>query len=170
MIDTALFRGKRIATLRMVLTALLTLKRCGVWADPVHNLEQALRHEEGRSAVNKLLRARKALVMGTSMMEITTCGAVKPYSELLGGKLVAMLMASPQVVHDYRRGYRDAEVQIRSKMKREPVVRPAELVFLGTCGLYRVGASQYERIAIPAVDGAIRYRKLGETDGLGSAF
>ena len=34
------------------------------------------------------------------------CGAVPPYNALLGGKLVAMLAASPEVVLEYRRRYR----------------------------------------------------------------
>lgn len=35
-------------------------------------------------------------------------------------------------------------------MKGEPVVRSAELVYMGTTSLYRVGASQYNRLKLPA--------------------
>jgi hypothetical protein len=35
------------------------------------------------------------------MADITVCGAVQPYNAVLGGKLVAMLSASPEVVQAY---------------------------------------------------------------------
>ena len=37
----------------------------------------------------------KKTKIGSSMMDIIVCGAIPPYSEMLGGKLVSMLMASP---------------------------------------------------------------------------
>jgi hypothetical protein len=39
------------------------------------------------------------------MLELTTCGAIAPYNALLGGKLTALLMLSPEVSDDYRRRY-----------------------------------------------------------------
>jgi len=39
------------------------------------------------------------------MMDITTCGAVAPYNHLLGGKLVSMLICSPEVVEYYKDKY-----------------------------------------------------------------
>jgi hypothetical protein len=61
---------------------------------------------------------------------------VPPYNELLGGKLVAMLMTSPEVVLEYRRRYGGIPSVIASSMAGRPVVRPADLVFLGTTSLY----------------------------------
>ena len=103
-------------------------------------------------------------------MDIIVCGAIPPYNELLGGKLVAMLMASPQVIHDYARRYSGQASEIASRLAGRAVVRSADLVFLGTTSLYHVGSSQYERIRIPGPrSGEITYRSLGYTEGYGSA-
>ncbi|MGZ5889512.1 MAG: Druantia anti-phage system protein DruA [Hyphomicrobium sp.] len=42
---------------------------------------------------------------GIAVADITVCGAVQPYNAILGGKLVAMLAASPEIVLEYRRRY-----------------------------------------------------------------
>ena len=110
--------------------------------------------------------------MGIAMADITVCGAVPPYNPILGGKLVAMLAASPEVVEAYRRRYRDAESEIASSMAGRPIVRPAELVFLGTTSLYGVASSQYNRVRVPAdrvggrPEAVIRYLELGRSEGV----
>ena len=166
--SSAMYTEKRVKTVSRVLHSVATLRTFGVWDDPATGLPRALDDEAGLSAVTRLVRNRKQLVFGTSMMEITTCGAVPPYGDLLVGKLVSMLMTTPQVIHDYRTLYRDAAVGIRSKTKGEVLVRPAELVLLGTCGLYRLGRSQYERVRAPYSSGEARFRYVGLTKGSGS--
>jgi hypothetical protein len=129
------------------------------------------------------------------MMEIVVCGAIAPYSYLLGGKLVAMLLASPEVVADYERRYGNQASTIASQVAGRDIKRAAHLVFLGTSSLYvdagdtaryeagkKKGfatksrfssASQYNRIRIPAsVAGGgekdeVRYECLGMTEGFG---
>jgi hypothetical protein len=122
-------------------------------------------------------------------MEIIVCGAIPPYNHLLGGKLVAMLMTSPQVINDYRRRYEGQASKIASTIAGEDVTRSANLVFLGTSSLYSSasdtkaetqpagqrrrysGASQYNRISIPASQfggtGQVAYECLGVTEGQG---
>jgi hypothetical protein len=103
------------------------------------------------------------------MMDIIVCGAIPPYSEMLGGKLVAMLMASPQVVREYREVYCDQPGQIASRLAGTSVVRAADLVFLTTTSLFHVGSSQYERLRIPGPRGReISFEHLGKTEGYGS--
>ncbi len=46
------------------------------------------------------------------MTDITVCGAVPPYNAILGGKLVAMLAAGPEMVEAYRERYQEAESEI----------------------------------------------------------
>ena len=53
-----------------------------------------------------MLRRIKQQAIAENVMEIITCGAVSPYQQLLGGKLVAMLMTSPQVVRDVKQAVR----------------------------------------------------------------
>jgi len=108
-----------------------------------------LQQDAGRKALRIGLHANKKTKIGSSMMDIIVCGAIPPYAEMLGGKLVAMLMASPQVVREYRASYGDQPSEIVSRVAGTRVVRPADLVFLTTTSLYHVGSSQYERIRIP---------------------
>jgi hypothetical protein len=108
------------------------------------------------------------------MMDITVCGAVAPYNSILGGKLVALLMASPDVVRAYTETYRTARSVIASAMAGRAVVRTPNLVLLGTTSLYGAGSSQYSRVRMPAeVAGGIpgtelSYHPLGRTAGFGS--
>ena len=69
-------------------------------------------------AINTAMRTIKSRRIGTNMLEITTCGAVPPYNSILGGKLVALLLLSPQVANDnFRRYGKDATI-IRSQLKK----------------------------------------------------
>jgi hypothetical protein len=108
------------------------------------------------------------------MMDITVCGAVAPYNHLIGGKLVSLLMASPDVVHAYNHRYRKASSVIASSIAGKPVQRKPHLVLLGTTSLYGAGASQYNRLRIPAdVAGGrpgdvVEFKELGKTVGYGS--
>lgn len=128
--------------------------------------------DEVRSALNIVVEALKARRSGANMLEVTTCGAVAPYGPLLGGKLVALLMMSPQVGADYRLVY-DSPSIISSQMLNRPVVRDNALVYLGTTSLYVHGSSQYNRLRLPANTFApdqpdLRYHPIGETRGFGT--
>lgn len=128
-----------------------------------------LKSEVGRKALRIALHSNKKTKIGSSMMDIIVCGAIPPYSEMLGGKLVAMLMASPQVVREYRASYGDQASEIGSRLAGTRVVRPADLVFLTTTSLYHVGSSQYERIRIPGRGNRqIAFEFIGHTEGYGS--
>ena len=103
------------------------------------------------------------------------CGAVEPYSQILVGKLVSMLAASPEVILAYRRRYAEKESEIASSMAGRPVIRPSHLVFLGTTSLYGVGSSQYNRLKMPATllgghtGEHIEYRQLGKSKSYGTS-
>lgn len=124
----------------------------------------------GLKAISSLLKRIKADRVGAAIAELTVCGALPPYSEILGGKLVAMLIASPEVRLEYRRRYGKSESVIASSMAGHAVVKSADLVFIGTTSLYGQRPSQYDRIAIPCGDGAqvLRYEYLGRTMGVGT--
>ena len=105
--------------------------------------------EYGNSAIRSALVAQKTQHIGSSLMELNVCGAIPPYNEILGGKLVALLATSPQVIHDYRERYASKASMIASRLKGADVFRPADLVYVGTTSLYYVGSSQYNRLKIP---------------------
>ncbi len=129
--------------------------------------------DEVRTAVNTAMSAIKGRRIGTNLLEITTCGAVAPYNRMLGGKLVALLLLSPQVAADNQRRYGRDPTIIRSQLKNARVVPDNTLVWLGTTSLFSHGSSQYERLRLPAGIIApdqpeIRYTYLGDTTGYGT--
>ena len=132
----------------------------------------ALGRDKVGSAINVVLEALKGRRAGANLLEITTCGAIAPYNRVLGGKLVALLMLSPQVGADYRRRYATPSI-ISSQMKNRPVTRDSTLVYLGTTSLYVHGSSQYNRLHLPAGtispdQESIRYNAIGRTSGFGT--
>jgi hypothetical protein len=103
------------------------------------------------------------------MADLTICGAVPPYNEILGGKLIALLMTSPEVIAEYRRRYGKAPSIIASSMAGRPVLRPAHLALIGTTSLYGQRPCQYDRIRFGHGADCIRYQFLGRTVGLGTS-
>ena len=170
--ETPLFRSKRAEILAVLLRARVALGKPGD-ALTAGGLQTLLRSPEKR----RTLRARrwaKSERVGIAMADISVCGAVAPYAALLGGKLVAMLLVSPEVVLAYQDRYAGAESVIASSMAGRAIVRPADLVLLGTTSLYGTEPTQYTRISVPseAVRGQqgepVRYRLLGRTEGYGT--
>src|SRR5229473_3354733 len=133
----------------------------------------------GRAAFLKVVRLARSMTVGTEIADLTVCGAVPPYNALLGGKLVAMLATSPEVVLEYKRRYQSLPSIIASSMAGRAIVRPANLVFVGTTSLYGERPNQYDRTSYPCdiVGGpkgeSVRYRYLtsrerSRTSGVGT--
>ncbi len=171
---TPLYRAKRAKTLAQLLQARMALRSSGFSRPTVAGLKRALAWGPGRKALSAILRRVKAENVGVSMMDITTCGAIAPYNILLGGKLVSVLLATPEVVNTYQKRYLAAPSLIASCMKGAPVIRQPKLVLLVTTSLYMSGSSQYNRIAVPAeaLGGKqghrIEYKYIGQTLGFGN--
>lgn len=112
---THLYRRKRAANLANTIRTLATYERANLRNEP-DRLSSFLQTEDGRRAVDTTLRRIKQRAVAENVMEIITCGAVAPYNQILGGKLVAMLMTSPQVVKDVRDRYEGKVSLIASGM------------------------------------------------------
>jgi len=172
---THLFRSRRALALGDLLRVRRIIDRYLGTPPTTTEVESLLADKEGRVAAAKILRRARANKVGIAMADITVCGAVAPYNAVLGGKLVAMLATSPEVIQAYRSRYERAESEIASSIAGRPIVRPADLVFLGTTSLYGVGSSQYNRVRIPAerLGGAagqeIRYVELGRSEAFGTS-
>src|SRR5206468_1736551 len=116
---------KRAQALADITFARLVFRKERFAESPIDALYRMLQTDDGRKALRIGLRANKKTKIGSSMMDIIVCGAIPPYAELLGGKLVAMLMASPQVVRDYQELYGDQAGEIASRLAGKKVIRPA---------------------------------------------
>ena len=90
-------------------------------------------------------------------MDAYVVGAVPPYSQLIGGKLVAALMGSREVKEAYERKYLGRKAVISGKENR------ARLVLLTTTSAMG-RSSLYNRLAIP---NGPRFMRIGETRGFG---
>ena len=169
----ALYRRKRAEQLGRLLSARRALQNILGEPNFSSRWHDFLNSESGQTAIRAAFLAQKSRHVGTSILELNVCGAIPPYNELLAGKLVALVALSPHVVSDYRQRYGNRPSDIASRLKGENVIRPAELVFLGTTSLYRAGTSQYNRLKLPAgllCSGApaVRWERLGETTGYGT--
>lgn len=167
--QSALYKRKRATALKKLLRAKRSLQalREGDLSNEVIR-RHLLTEKEPRRAARTALRDVKKQRIASSVMGITTCGALPPYNEVLGGKLVGLLMASPQIINDYREKYRDQVSVISSRMRGAAVQRPAELVMLDTTSLYAVGSSQYNRLKAPTARGTLAYEHIGQSLGHGS--
>lgn len=168
-----LYRSKRATSLADLLRTKLAL-RAADYTDPtLEHLGRALASAQGRRALARIVRAAKSQHVGIDMLDITTCGAVAPYNALLGGKLVSVLMMSPEIVAHYNRRYANAVSVIASGMAGRLVQRPPQLVLLGTTSLYGVASSQYNRLRVkanelPGARADMGFLRLGRTVGFGS--
>lgn len=171
--ETDLFRSKRCLALADLLRARAALKPF-LWPKPTaEGLREALGDPQGRRAIAAMLRRAKAESVGTEIADLAVCGAVAPYNAILGGKLVSMLAVSPAAVRAYRDKYSGYHSEIASAMAGRPIQRRANLAFIGTTSLYGSGASQYNRVRIPAavLGGAadIEFRQLGRSRAYGTS-
>lgn len=172
---THLFRSKRALALSTYLRARTVLDEAFAGKPTAEKLAALAKTGYGSDAIRRVLKKAKADRIGIAVADISVCGAVQPYNALLGGKLVAMMAASPEVVQQYRRRYAHAESEIASSMAGRSIVRASKLVLLGTTSLYGVGSSQYNRIKIPAerlggkAGHVVRYEELGRSEAFGTS-
>ena len=164
---TPLYRRKRAATLAGLLRALGYFRSVGLDRGQT-TLDECLKSDEGVRAVETTLRRIKQGVIASSVMEIITCGALPPYRDVLGGKLVAMLMTSSEVVEAFSSRYAGRVSLIASALAGRAVSRPARLALLTTSSLYALGSSQYNRIKVTVGARAVEYRRVGITDSFGT--
>lgn len=165
---TALYRRKRAAALADLYRAIGTLIQLG-FTDEGGDLGRALADPEGRRAIETALRRIKQEALASNVMELITCGAVPPYRGILGGKLVALMMLSPEVVLDVEQRYGDRVSIIASAMAGRPIRRPAKLALITTSSLYEAfGSSQYNRLRVDTEAGPLTYRKIARTKSFGT--
>lgn len=172
--ESYLFKSKRAYLLAELLAIRLIFQKNGFVEGTKRELERCMAVKEFSDAVEKLIRKVKSTHVGINMMDIIVCGSVAPYNHLLGGKLVCMLLMSPEVSQYYNEKYNEAISLIASSMSGKAVVRKPQLALLGTTSLYGLGSSQYNRIKIPSEElgglpgQKIEYRELGISEGYGS--
>jgi hypothetical protein len=164
---------KRAFEFARLLRARLTLRESRRGLTNPATTSAILKNESILVAINTALTAAKSNRVGTNILEITTCGAVAPYNVLLGGKLVALLLLSPEVADDYHRRYGARPAIISSQMKNAERTKDCTLAWLNTTSLFSLGSSQYERLRLPAGiiapdQAELHFAHIGDTEGYGT--
>lgn len=169
-----LFKSKRATYFAEILSIKYILNKYNFKKGTKRELQEALSKADFQETIKKLARKIKSLSVGINMMDIIVCGSIAPYNNLLGGKLVCMLLTSPEITSYYNEKYANSISLIASSMRGKPVNRKPQLVMLGTTSLYGSGSSQYNRIKIPVSEiipnseQKIEYKELGYSEGYGS--
>lgn len=91
------------------------------------------------------------------VMDAYVVGALPPYSYLIGGKMIAALMASEEVRDVYERKYWGRQAVISKKRRRAGLVLLTTTSALGRSSLYN-------RLALP---GGPEFLRIGTTKGFG---
>jgi hypothetical protein len=171
--EDPLFLRKRAETLGQLLDAKRTFQSLNWTKGGQALLDALIQHPNGlRTLSTSLVEVRKG-GLSSQVADVSVCGAVAPYSQLLGGKLVALLMASEEVRDAYRTRYAKQVSIISSQMAGRAIYRPAELKVLTTTSLYGNGSSQYNRLRLRAseftsLDHDIEWQELAKTAGYGT--
>ena len=164
---------KRAYDLSFLLQALTSLgEKQADLISPKRALE-AWGHEDIATALSTVCSSMKSARLSSNLLEVTTCGAIAPYNEILGGKLVALLCFSPELGADYQARYGGSPAIIRSHMANKPVPADCRLAALVTTSLYSAGSSQYERVRLPAgiiapEQPELRIQNIGTSSGFGT--
>lgn len=173
--EDLLFVRKRAESLAQLLSAKRTFTTARLAHDPAHGLAGLFASTTGQRALDIALAEFRKAGLSSQVVDVSICGAVHPYNQLLGGKLVALLLASREVSDAYAQRYGGQVSVIASQMAGRPISKPAELRILTTSSLYGVGSSQYNRLAIarddhPELDHDLRWGAIGKslTGGFGT--
>jgi len=171
---TQLFRSKRCKNLADLLWIKKVFQDHGFDRASKKQLTESLRSKKFQKAICALVRMLKSDQVGINLMDISVCGAIAPYNEILGGKLVCMLLCSPEINQYYYKRYKHVDSIIASSMRGGSVKKNPLLVLLGTTSLYGIGSSQYNRVKIPSgsIGGkegeVVKYHQIGYSKGFGT--
>jgi hypothetical protein len=173
--EDLLFVRKRAELLAQLLSAKQTFRAADLLGKPAEALSQLLSAKTGQRAIDVILTEFRKAGLSSRVVDVSICGAVAPYNELLGGKLVALLLASKEIRDHYAERYGGQVSVIASQMAGRAVSKPADLRVLTTTSLYGVGSSQYNRLLLraddhPGLDHDLRWDSIGrsKTGGFGT--
>lgn len=173
--EDLLFVGKRAESLSKLLFAKQVFRATRLKRWPAQALDRLFQTRDGKRALDIVLAEFRKAGLSSEVADVSICGAVHPYNELLAGKLVALLLASQDVRDAYARRYGGQISVITSQMAGRPVTRSADLRLVTTTSLYGVGSSQYNRLVLrqkdyPNLPGDLRWGAIGKslTGGFGT--
>jgi hypothetical protein len=151
--EDLLFVRKRAESLAELLYAKMVLWEYDLTGNRAKKeVARLFESKRGQRAIDIALAEFRKAGLSSRIADVSVCGAVHPYNELLGGKLVTLLLCSQEVRDAYAKRYGGQVSIIASQMAGRPIQKPADLRILTTTSLYGVGSSQYNRLVLRAAD------------------
>lgn len=150
--EDLLFVKKRAEVLSQLLFAKQTFLSVQLSTQPERALVSLFNSRDGRRAIDIALTEFRKAGLSSQVADVSICGAVHPYNELLAGKLVALMLTSREIQAANAERYGSQISVIASQMAGRPIVKPSDLRILTTTSLYGVGSSQYNRLVLRAAD------------------
>ena len=150
--EESIFKKKRAKKLAKYLEIRKAFNEANIEKEPARGYATLIHpsNKKGQELISSALREIKLKALAENIMDLGVCGAIAPYNELLGGKLVAALMGSREVRELYKSRYNGKKYKfpsiIASSSKGKAVYRDANLMCLTTTSLYGVSSSQYNKI------------------------
>jgi hypothetical protein len=168
-----LFVRKRALTLARLLDAKREFQAIDWTRSGNAIIDRLIASSSGARAISTALQEVRNAGLASQVADLSVCGAVAPYNVLLGGKLVALAMASREAQTIWRQRYSDQISIISSQMAGRPIRRSAELCIVTTTSLYGSGSSQYNRLRLrrkdhPGLSRDLIWRELDRTAGFGT--
>ena len=112
--EKPMFIKKRAATLSHLLKAKIEFRKAGASAKSVKKFLGMFKNSKGRGAINTAITEVRKRILASQVSDLSVCGSIAPYSELLGGKLVTALVTSREVRAIYSKRYGDQVSEIAS--------------------------------------------------------
>jgi hypothetical protein len=141
---------KRISYLNRIFNGELALSEADLWNE---------------KDVAAAVRAIKDVTLNRVHTEVVICGALPPFGNLLGGKIVAMMMNHPLV-----RATLDRDIGVLlagsfDVLKIEKWLPRFGPLLTTTKGLFPNHSAQYNRVRLPSGKSTLKLEKLGLTQG-----
>ena len=138
-----------------LLTCRILFKKVGLENDPVKGLAMifASKNPLDKQHFSIALRFFAEVKVNDHGIDIGICGPVDPYGEILGGKLITLLLSSKEIRNFFKRRYEHykSPSTINSSKNGGPVFSKADLVYFTVSSLYG-NSSMYNRIKLSKKD------------------
>lgn len=171
--EEPMYKKKRAKRLSKLLFARKIFNDFKLKNNPKKAITALIQTDEGRRAINIGLEYMRQKIYSTQAADLNVCGAIAPYNELIGGKLVTLLSTSKEVLEKYEENYKKEVSIISSAVAGRNLIKPAKIIFLTVSSLYGSVSSQYNRLKLlkkdyPKLKTNLIWNEAGTTEGMGS--
>ena len=169
--DNIMFESKKLIRLKQLMERRIEIKKLEKDIKRFNlTIEKCKNNENFKAIVQAFLNATRTKIMSTDCMDLSVCGSIAPYNELIGGKLIGLLIASNEVSDMFDKKYGKSSSEIAKKIAGRNIRKKSNLKCITTSSLYGVHSSQYNRLKIKiGTNQEIYFKKLKDhSEGFGT--